>query len=132
MFSYAAKSQNRSVATAVCVSSNILIVEAPSVRDLIGAVLEKERYVVLREDTEGALDLLRRGEPAIDLLITNEPWRFEPYPQGMRVLYISGAPDREFLLERRGRMFGYLQKPFRFHQLLDGVRALLPAGVEQA
>jgi len=113
-------------ATTVCLSSTILIVESPPVRNLIGAVLEKEHYTVLLEDTAGALEALRRGDRTIELLITNEPWHFEPYPVGMRVLYISGAPDRQFLQERQGELFGYLQKPFRFHELLQRVKALLP------
>jgi len=128
MFSYRAKSDNNPVAaTTVCLSSTILIVETPPVRNLIGTVLEKERYTVLLEDTAGALEALRRGDRKIDLLITNEPWHFEPYRAGMRILYISGAPDREFLRERQSEVFGYLQKPFRFHELLLRVKDLLPA-----
>ena len=60
-----------------------------------------------------------------ELLITNEPWWFEPYAAGLRVLYISGAPDREFLQQHRSATFGYLQKPFRFQELLLSVHLLL-------
>ena len=46
-------------------------------------------------------------------------------PPGLRILYVSGAPDREFLQKHRSPMFGYLQKPFRFQELLLSVHLLL-------
>lgn len=108
-----------------CENPLLLVVESPSVRNLIGAVLEKENYKVLLEEAEGAAEVLRRG--AVDLLITNEPWRFEEFLGRVRVLYISGAPDKDFLQSHWGVRFGYLQKPFRFQGLMDGVRGLVGA-----
>ncbi len=109
--------------------ATILVVESSSVRNLIGAVLEKERYQPVLEEVGRARELLADGA-AIDLLITNEPWLFEPLPEGLRVLYVSGAPDREFLQSRRCPTFGYLQKPFRFQELLRSVHLLLAASAE--
>lgn len=106
-----------------CESPTILVVENASVRNLIGAVLEKESYAVLLADPVDALEMVRRRP--VDLLITNEPWRFEPFLPDLRVLYISGAPDRDFLQSHRSERFGYLQKPFRFRGLLEGVQGLL-------
>jgi len=115
-----------------CASPTILVVESAPVRNLIGTVLGKEHYPVLLEDTAGGREILQRSEPPIDLLITNEPWWFEPFRPGLRVLYVSGAPDREFLQKHRSDRFGYLQKPFRFQALLEAVRQLLRGGVEPA
>ena len=109
----------------MCAEPNIVVVESSSVRNLIGTVLEKEHYNAQLEDAAGALELLRRQDVQIDLLITNEPWWFVPFRPGMRVLYISGAPDSDFLRKHRNESMGYLQKPFRFHELMDGVRTLL-------
>ena len=113
-----AKEHNEFVAT-----PTILVAENASVRNLIGTVLEKERYAVLLADPVEALELVRRRP--VDLVITNEPWRFEPFLPDLSVLYISGAPDREFLQSHRSETFGYLQKPFRFRGLLEGVQSLL-------
>ena len=104
--------------------STVLVVESTSVRNLIGAVLEKERYQVVLEDAPHAKNLLQTGDANIDLLITNEPWDFEPFPAGLRILYVSGAPDREFLQKYRSETFGYMQKPFRFQELLLNVRGI--------
>jgi hypothetical protein len=107
--------------------SSVLVVESTSVRNLIGAVLEKERYPVVLEDVSHARKLLQTGGSHFDLLITNEPWYFEPFPPGLRILYVSGAPDREFLQKYRSQTFGYMQKPFRFQELLLNVHLLLHA-----
>jgi DNA-binding NtrC family response regulator len=109
----------------------VLVVESSSVRNLIGAVLEKEQYTVVLEDVPGARQLLQAAA-SIDLLITNEPWWFEPFASGLRVLYVSGAPDREFLQKHRSATFGYLQKPFRFQELLLSVHLLLERQGEAA
>ena len=100
----------------------ILIVESASVRNLIGAVLEKERYQVVLAELAQAQAMVRAG---VDLLITNEPWLFEPFRPGMRVLYVSGAPDREFLQRYPAETVAFLQKPFRFQNLLLSVHLLL-------
>jgi hypothetical protein len=110
----------------------VLVVESSSVRNLIGAVLEKERYSVVLEDISGARRLLQADTEPFDLLITNEPWWFEPYAAGLRVLYLSGAPDREFLQKHRSATFGYLQKPFRFQELLLSVHLLVHQAVQPA
>jgi hypothetical protein len=109
-----------------------LVVESTSVRNLIGAVLEKERYQVVLEDVPRGQKLLQTDDARFDLIITNEPWWFEPFPPGLRILYVSGAPDREFLQKHRSRMFGYLQKPFRFQELLLSVHLLLQPREEPA
>src|SRR4051794_11508305 len=98
----AARCHNRGVPL-----STVLVVESTSVRILIGAVLEKERYQVVLEDAPHAKSLLQTGNATFDLLITNEPWDFEPFPAGLRILYVSGAPDREFLQKHRSETFGY-------------------------
>ena len=96
-------------------------------RNLIGAVLEKERYNVVLADVERARAAVEGG---VDLLITNEPWLFEPFRAGMRVLYVSGAPDREFLQRYPAETVAFLQKPFRFQNLLLSVHLLLRGGAE--
>jgi DNA-binding response OmpR family regulator len=101
----------------------VLIVESASVRNLIGAVLERERYNVLLADVDSARQMLGAG--GIDLLISNEPWQFEPFPPRLRVLYVSGAPDREFLQRHSAGTVAFLQKPFRFQTLLLSVHLLL-------
>ena len=83
------------------------------------------------QDIAGGQQILQKPASQIGLLITNEPWWFEPFAPGMRVLYVSGAPDREFLQKHRSDVFGYLQKPFRFQELLSGVRSLLPSFEER-
>ncbi len=112
--------------------STVLVVESSSVRNLIGAILEKERYQVVLEDVPNGQKLLQTDSERFDLLITNEPWWFEPFPSGLRVLYVAGAPEREFLQKHRSRRFGYLQKPFRFQELLLSVHLLVQARVEPA
>jgi hypothetical protein len=104
-----------------------LIVETTSIRNLIGAVLEKEHYQVVLEEAQAAQELLTADPARFDLLITSEPWSLEPLPAGLRVLYISGAPDREFLQKHRSPLFGFLQKPFRFQELLLSVHLLIQA-----
>jgi DNA-binding NtrC family response regulator len=112
--------------------STILVVESSSVRNLIGAVLEKESHRVVLEDVTRARQLVRTDSARFDLLITNEPWWFEPFSPDLRVLYVSGAPDREFLQTHRSATFGYLQKPFRFQELLLSVHLLLQSREEEA
>jgi len=109
----------------------VLVVESSSVRNLIGAVLEKECYSVVLEDIPGGRRLLQADSALYDLLITNEPWRFEPFATGLRVLYVSGAPDRDFLQSHRSATFGYLQKPFRFQELLLSVHLLAHQPMER-
>ena len=110
--------------------STVLVVESTSVRNLIGAVLQKERYQVVLEDVPRGRKVLQDDAARFDLLITNEPWWFEPYPPGLRVLYVSGAPEREFLQTHRSPTFGYLPKPFRFQELLLSVHLLLRQPVD--
>ena len=83
---------------------------------------------MILKDIASAQDILRKPEQQIDLLITHEPWEFEPFLPSMRVLYVSGAPDGEFLQKHRSSGLRFLQKPFRFEGLLGSVRELLSAG----
>lgn len=110
-----------------CASRSILVVESPAVRDLIGRVLTKEHYGVILKDIPGAQDVLSQPDAQIDLLITHEPWQFEPFLPSMRVLYVSGAPDGAYLQKHRSGGLRFLQKPFRFEGLLASVRELLSA-----
>ena len=84
------------------------------------------------EDVPHGQELLQTNSERFDLLITNEPWWFEPFPPGLRVLYVAGAPEREFLKKYRTPGFGYLQKPFRFQELLLSVHLLVQARVAPA
>ena len=101
----------------------ILVVESESVGNLIDVVLEKAGYHVLAAEVTAARQALR--DSVIDLLITNEPWWFEPFAPDLRVLYIAGAPDREFLQRHDPARVAFLQKPFRFQNLLLTVHLLL-------
>jgi len=85
---------------------------------------------MILEDVASGRKLIEGRSADFDLLITNEPWLFEPFPEGLRVLYISGAPDREFLQRHRSPTFGYLQKPFRFQELLLSVHLLVQTSAE--
>jgi len=105
--------------------TTVLVVESSSVRNLIGAVLEKERYSVVLADVAHGRKLLQMDGDRFDLLITNEPWYFEPFEPGLSILYVSGAPDREFLQKHRSPTFGYLPKPFRFQELLSSAQDLI-------
>ena len=104
-----------------------MVVESPPVRDLIGTVLAREHYDVSLQDIPGAQDVLSRSDAQIDLLITHTPWEFEPFLPSMRVLYVSGAPDSDYLKTHHSTGLRFLQKPFRFEGLLSSVRELLTA-----
>ena len=90
--------------------STILGIESPSVRNVADATCGR--------------NLLGNEPDRFDVLITSEPWRFEPFPAGLRVLYVSDAVDREFLQKYHSPRFTYLQKPFRFQELLLSVHLL--------
>jgi hypothetical protein len=107
--------------------TRVLVVESTSVRNLIGAVLERERYTVVLADVALGQKLLQTDADRFDLLITNEPWYFEPFESGLSILYVSGAPDREFLQKHRSPTFSFLAKPFRFQELLSSAQDLILA-----
>ena len=111
----------------VCATGPILIVESPPVQGLLGTVLAKERYDVILRDIPEARDMLSRSDTPIGLLITDQPWHFEPFLPALPVLYLSGAPDGEYLQTHRSCGIRFLQKPFRFEGLLSNVRELLSA-----
>ena len=115
------------------VLSTVLVIEGTSVRNSIGAVLEEDDFQVVIEDVTRGKHLLQNNAGRFDVLITSEPWRFEPFPAGLRVLYVSDAPDSEFLQTHRSRWFNYLRTPFHSQALLLSIRLLLlPCGAQAA
>ena len=66
--------------------SNVLVVESTVVRNLIGAILEKEPYQLVLEDVARGRTVLETDGSRFDLLITNEPWLFEPFPDRKSVV----------------------------------------------
>jgi len=119
----------------------ILVVEKDvAIRELLLEILEAEGFEALSAgDGPGALDLARRDEQRIDLLLT------EANPRGMRVqeltgelyrrharikiLFMAGNFDDEFafmLGEQAKRLF--LLKPFTRQTLLHRINDILSCG----
>jgi hypothetical protein len=112
------------VSTAISAGSVILVVESPSVRNLIGTLLEKEGFTTVLEDVPRGRHTLAQAGHTVAMLITNEPWRFEPFPENVAVLYVSGAPNREFLERHHAGQLRFLQKPFHLQELILSVHLL--------
>ncbi|HYO60529.1 MAG TPA: PAS domain S-box protein [Actinomycetota bacterium] len=106
-------------------------------RHVAQRILERAGYdVVLADTPEAALDLVRSGAQAVDVLLTDvvmpglsgkdlaeQVLAFAP---GTRVLYMSGYPD-DIVTDHGLFVNGeaYLQKPFTSEQLVERVERLL-------
>jgi CheY-like chemotaxis protein len=116
----------------------LLVEDEPMVRRLAARVLRSRGYVVIEaENGADALRLARMHDgSAIDLLLTDVVMprmsghelaaRVKPTWPEMRVLYMSGHVDEDFI--RRGAFTSgdaFLQKPFNPDLLVRRVRAVL-------
>ncbi|RMF92073.1 MAG: response regulator, partial [Nitrospinota bacterium] len=113
----------------------VLVVEdSHMVRNLVREMLEFCGYTVLEaSDGAEAIQLCTRHAGAIHLLITDvvmpqmSGWELAErltalYPQ-MRVLYMSGYPEKSFPARRREKgKIHFVQKPFTMETLLRKVR----------
>jgi PAS domain S-box-containing protein len=116
----------------------LLVEDEMAVRRLTRRVLEKNAYTVLEAATPAvALDIARRHEGSIDLLLTDVVMPGMSGPDladalkaqraDIPVLFTSGYTDDEVV--RHGVVAGgarFLEKPFSTEQLLLAVQAALP------
>jgi len=116
----------------------ILVVEDEEmVRQLVCTVLEEAGYLTLSAETPSkALELVRRRQEAIDLLVTDVVMPgmhgpalaeiLRPLVPGMRVLYISGYSENDF--SDQGVIdpnLDLLKKPFTQEALIRKIREVL-------
>jgi hypothetical protein len=102
----------------------VLIVEDPLIQRFVGGILKREGRPVVEASVDGALRILGAGDPAVALLITNQPARFLEFAETLPLLYIAAFPDPA-LAERfhRCRM---LRKPFPPMDLMACAAELAP------
>jgi two-component system, cell cycle sensor histidine kinase and response regulator CckA len=120
----------------------LLVEDEDSLRDLIAQMFESRGYHVLPAGRPAeALDIFRREEGRIDLLVTDivmpggtgtDLYRqLRDLKPDLRVLFMSGYTDRAVLHREVLRPdMPFLQKPFRMSELADRVRRLLDEGDE--
>lgn len=88
----------------------VLIVEDPLIRRFVGGILTREGRSVVEAEPDQALRILRGGECAVSLLVTNHPERFLEFAETLPLLYIAAFPDAALAVcFPRYRM---LRKPF--------------------
>lgn len=122
--------------SAQVMTKTILVVDDDAaVRELVGCILERGGYSVLRaSDGEEALSLVETRNEAPDLVITDLVMpgltgteladHLTSWNPAIRVLFISGYPGE--MVSRTAITAGrFLQKPFATDTLLEKVRELL-------
>ncbi len=102
----------------------VLIAEDPLICRFVGGILKREGYVVVETEPEAALRILRAGDDAVSLLITNQPARFLEFAETIPLIYTAAFPDPK-LADRflRCRM---LRKPFPPGELMALAAELAP------
>ena len=120
----------------------LLADDEPMLRDLGRTILESQGFqVLLAEDGAQALEIFQKERHLIDLVIMDlkmprlsghdacrQMLEIDP---GVRVLLSSGDPGED-LAAGEDRILGFLQKPYRHHELVQTVHAALEqAGVPQ-
>jgi CheY-like chemotaxis protein len=115
----------------------LLVEDEDLLRDVVGRMLERSGITVLEAGTgEEALEVLERGTPQPDLLITDIVMpgvsgtdlaaRVQERQPSVRVLFISGYLDAPATgLSRAGERSLFLPKPFTRDQLLDAIDRLM-------
>jgi CheY-like chemotaxis protein len=88
----------------------VLIVEDPLIQRFVGGILKRGGRLVVEADGDGALQILRAGETAVALLITNQPARFLDFAGTLPLLYFAAFPDPA--LADRFHRCRMLRKPF--------------------
>jgi CheY-like chemotaxis protein len=103
----------------------VLIVEDPLVRRLIGGILRRAGFNVIEAGILRAIEMLDGGSEDVALLVTNAPEHFLKWSQTLALVYVAASPDpwkaEKF---RRCRM---LHKPFHPEALADAANAVLEA-----
>ena len=102
--------------------ARILVAEDPFVSSFLRTVLQRHGHEVLVGAPSRASELLRHGEVAADLVITNEPDLFLDLADKVRLLYVAATPDVD--LAARFAKCRVLRKPFRNEDLLSAVEEL--------
>ena len=121
--------------TSGAIGTVLVVDDEPDVRTLVAEILRGAGYLVLvAPDGDAALALLERS-PRIDLLVTDVVMpvmsgtdlaaRVEERAPGTPVLFVSGFVPAGAAALRGAPL---LTKPLRRADLLDAVRALVPAG----
>lgn len=103
--------------------ASILVAEDPFVSSFLRTVLKRHGHRVVLGQAARSSELLRRGDIAADLVITNRPEEFLDFAADIHLLYISAAPDYE--LASRFRTCDVLRKPFHNDELLRAVEHLI-------
>jgi two-component system cell cycle sensor histidine kinase/response regulator CckA len=118
-------------------SETILIVEDEAVvRNVMVTALVRENYRVLEADSAAeALEVSNTFEGVIDLLIADHTLKTMTGPQlaekicqarpGMRVLRVSGYPQKMLEEGEAKPSFDFLEKPFLPKALIEKVREIL-------
>jgi hypothetical protein len=104
----------------------VLIVEDPLIQRFVGGILKRGGRPVVEADGDGALRILRAGDSAVALLITNKPARFLEFAGTLPLLYIAAFPDPA--LADRFRRCRMLRKPFAPVDLMACAAELAPPG----
>jgi hypothetical protein len=105
----------------------VLVAEDPLVGKFLHALLGRHGYYVELASVPRALEMLYAGETRPDLLVTNEPWNFEPLAHRIAILYTAAMPDAG--LAARFPVCRTLRKPFRNEELLESVAALISQSI---
>ena len=106
----------------VSASADILVVEDPFVSNFLRAVLQKHGHKVVIVEAVRASELLRQGNIAPQLVITNRPEVFLKFAGVLNVLYIAANPDSELAMQFRNCLA--LRKPFGNDLVLEAVEEL--------
>jgi hypothetical protein len=88
----------------------------------VRSVLERGGYEVADTDERRARSILD-SEPAVRLIITNQPQTFEPLIGLAPILYLASEPDWDLASRIPGMRV--LQKPFQTKELLAMVREMI-------
>jgi len=101
----------------------VLIVEDPLVRRLIGGILKRSGFSVIEAGTVRAIEMLEGEKEEVALLVTNVPEHFLKWSQTVALVYVASFPDPSKAGKfRRCRM---LPKPFHPQALTDAANAVL-------
>lgn len=100
----------------------VIVVEEASICRLVIKVLSREAWDVIETGAQRANELLEGNAPPVKLLITNRPQDFERFAGSIPILYVTSAPDWEFVA--RTRRLRVLQKPFHATELARAVKEL--------
>jgi DNA-binding response OmpR family regulator len=110
--------------------ATILIVAAPEICHIIRVMLQESGYNHVLEANEDDARVIIAAEVDIGLVITNVPERLLPLLGDTPILYISDSFDPRFI-STAPPSIQVLPKPFNVGELVERVRALVPARTRQ-